>query len=239
MRHFLCRPAIIWGILSFVMISCSSTNKEQVIESDLPHEGKEIVVIDYPFHTVSRICPEYATQHRSIPEGIRKEIMDAYLRAYSHLRVDGKDWEKYKRTISYTRHCLEKVGYCREMQEKGYMPTHCHPYETWILFETKYYPCMCLDMYQTLRNNPSYLNGVGLKGFSRILTYDYQYYTECKRAVCSFPKHFLTEIGIHSMEALPINEREKLSEEAKSRYKKELRRIYYIDQDVISRSSSE
>jgi len=231
-RPSVCRSATLWLALSFGLASCSSANKGPEPGSDAPDAEKEIVVIDYPIPKIPRrFNPEHMMQHWSIPESVRKKTMDAYLRTYSRLSANGKDWEKYEETVSFTQRFLEKGGYYREMQKKGYMPTHCHPYEPWILFGFKYYSCICFDIYQTLQNNPAYLDGIGLKGFSRMLTYDLQYYTGCGRSLCKFPQHLLNEIGIYSMEAPPLKEGEKLSEEAKWRYQNELHRVYYTDQD--------
>jgi len=113
------------------------------------------------------------------------------------------------------------------------MPSSCHPFECWMLFASEYYLCMCFDIYQTLQNNPSYLNGEGVNGFGGMLTYYCQYNTNCRKSVCNFPEQFLREIGIYSMEALPLNESEKLSEGTKTHYKEELRRVYYTNQDGI------
>ena len=219
-------------VLSFGLVSCASMHQGKELESDEPRIGKEIVVIDYPIPKIPRrINPEHMMQYKSISESKRKRVMDASLRAFSRLSVTGKDWEKYKKTVSFVDDYLEKVGYYRDMQKKGYVPAFCHPFEPWILFVSKHYPCMCFDIYQTLQNNPSYLNGEGVKGFSRMLTYYCQYNTGCGKAVCNFPEQFLREIGVYSMEALPLNENERLSESARFHYKKELRRVYYTKQD--------
>jgi len=230
-----CRSATLWLALSLGLASCTSVNKESEPGSDAPEAEKEIVVIDYPIPKIPRrFNPEHMMQHRSIPESVRKKTMDAYLRAYSRLSADGKDWTKFNETGSIIRRALEKEGYYGEMRKRGYMPASGHPYDYWLIFGPKYFPCMCLDIYQTLRDNPAYLDGIGLKGFSRALTYDCQYYTDSMTSVCRFPQHLLNKIGIYSMEAPPLQEGEQLSAEAKTRYKKELHRVYYTDQDKSS-----
>lgn len=231
-----CRSAMLWLALSFGLASCSSANKGQEPGCDAPDAEKEIVVIDYPDYPEPkiprRINPEHMMQHFSVPESVRKRTMDAYLRTMSRLSADGKDWRKYRELGSIR--LLEKEGYFGEMRKRGYMPASAHPLDYWIIFGTKYFPCMCLDIYQTLRDNPAYLDGVGLKGFSRMLTYDCQYCTDGMWSVCRFPQHLLDEIGLYSMEAPPLKEGEKLSEEGKWRYENELHRIYYTEQDKSS-----
>jgi len=234
-RPSVCGSATLWLALSFGLASCTSASKGPESGSDAPDAEKEIVVIDFPLpHNPRRFNPEHMMQHWSVPESVRKKTMDAYLRIMSSLSADGKDWTKCDATGPSIRRALEKEGYYREMRKRGYMPASGHPYDYWLIFGPKYFPCMCLDIYQTLRDNPTYLDGIGLKGFSRALTYYCQYCTDGMWSACRFPQHLLDEIGIYSMEAPPLKEGEQLSEEAKWHYQNELHRVYYTEQDKSS-----
>lgn len=252
-RPSVCRLATLWLSLSFGLASCSSANKEQAPGSDAPDEEKEIVVLDFPLllddpdpllrHYPRRFNPEHLMQHRSVPESVRKKTMDAYLRIMSRLSADGKDMKSCNPALKSFTRVLKKEGYYGEMRKRGYMyygekgkpnyrPAVGHPNDYVIIFDTKYFPCMCLDIYQTLRDNPAYLDGIGLKGFSRSLTYC-QSYSGDLLSVCRFPQHLLNGIGIYSMEAPPLREGEQLSEGEKALYKR-LHRVYYTDQDKSS-----
>ena len=179
--------------------------QSRVLQEELSKNAMKIWVIKKPEETCIPLSLEYAKQYYSIPKKIRKKVIDAYLKSYALLSVNGEEYGKYHDMVFFDLVKYKKqVAYYAEMQKKGYLPTHCHP-NWWIGDDRKKFePYIAYEAYQIISNNPSYLKGKGITGLSRMLTYG-QYHSICRECCIQFSPKILEEIGIYSMKARPLS----------------------------------
>lgn len=206
--------------------------QSRVLQEELSKNAMKIWVIKKPEETCIPLSLEYAKQYYSIPKKTRKKVIDAYLKSYALLSVNGEEFDKYYKIVLDLVKYKKQVAYYAEMQKKGYLPAHCHP--NWFILDDgqKFEPYIAYEAYQIISNNPSYLKGKGITGLSRMLTYG-QYHSICRECCIQFSPKILEEIGIYSMKARPLNKDKVYSKETIERYEKEIYRMYYTESDNI------
>lgn len=212
--------------------------QSRVLREELSKNAMQIWVINRSEETCMPLSREYARQYYSIPKKIRKKVIDAYLKSYALLSVNGEEFGKYYDMVFDLVEYKKQVAYYAELQKKGYLPTHCHP-NWWIGDDRKKFePYIAYEAYQIIRNNPSYLKGKGIIGLSRMLTYG-QYHT-CHEYCIQFSPKILEEIGIYSMKARPLSKDKDYPKWAIELYEKEIYRVYYTESDnIVSHSKTD
>lgn len=156
---------------------------------EIDDEGTEMILLDLQLGRKHPLSAELIDNYNEIPKWKRKKIMDMLLTTYAKFDPAEK---------GYVRIHPMTDEICEEMDRIQFSCKDCVPIIRYLGYKVSDYPCLCFEIYSTLRANPNYLNGMGLKGFCSMLTSQrYERAPGLNVVFCIFSQRMLSEIGIH------------------------------------------